>query len=211
MDDRIRAQAPIELIPPGALALDADFPPLSMALFEVLLQRRSGRDFSPEQLRLYLLSRLLWAAFGINRPALVGRTAPSVQDAQEISIYVALAGGLYRYNPRADLLHPVLEEDLRAATGDQVYAATAPVNLIYVANLDPAPQASRVEQQFYAALDTGHISQNVYLFCAAEGLAVVARGQLDRPGLARRMKLQPGQEVILAQSVGYPRRANHAT
>ncbi len=99
-----------------------------------------------------------------------------------------------------------MEEDLRAATGDQEYAATAPVNLIYVANLDPAPQASRVEQQFYAALDTGHISQNVYLFCAAEGLATVARGQLDRPELARRMKLQPGQEVILAQSVGYPRR-----
>ncbi len=207
MKERSRHHAPIELIGPAALALDADFPPLSMALFEVLLRRRSCRDIGPEPLPLYLLSRLLWAAFGINRPALGGRTAPSAQNGQEISIYVALVGGLYRYSAHTDLLHLVLEEDLRAATGEQDYAATAPVNLIYVAQLDPAPQASRVEQEFYAALDTGYISQNVYLFCAAEELATVARGQLDRPALAKRMKLQPGQEVILAQSVGYPRRA----
>lgn len=207
MDDRTRPQAPIALIPPGALALDADFPPLSMALFEVLLQRRSGRDFSPEALPLYLLSRLLWAAFGINRPVQGGRTAGSVQEAQQISVYLALASGLYRYNPLADMLHPVLEQDLRAATGDQEPAALAPVELIYVATLDPASEAARAQGRFYAGLDTGHISQNVFLFCAAEGLAVVARGQLDRPGLARRMQLQPRQEVILAQSVGYPPRA----
>jgi SagB-type dehydrogenase family enzyme len=210
MEARDRCQAPIKLIPPGALALDADFPALSMALFEVLLRRRSCLEIGPDELHLYMLSRLLWAAFGINRPGHGGRTAPSAQDAQEIAVYVALASGLYRYNPRADLLHPVLQEDLRAATGQQEYAANAPVNLIYVAQLDPERDASRVEQQFYAALDTGHISQNVYLFCAAEGLAAVARGQLDRVALARRMKLQPGQEVILAHSVGYPLRTSQA-
>lgn len=211
MREQGRCDLPIKLIAPGALALDADFPPLSMALFEVLLRRRSCRDIAPGGLRLYLLSRLLWAACGINRPVQSGRTAPSAQDAQVISVYIAMASGLYRYDPRADLLHPVLAEDIRAATGEQSYVPTAPLTLIYVAQLDPAPQASRVEQQFYAALDTGHISQNVYLFCAAEGLATVARGQLDRPALARRMLLQPGQEVILAQSVGYPGSAsNHA-
>lgn len=207
MDVRDRCQSPIELVPPAALALDADFPALSMALFEVLLRRRSCREIRPEELQLYMLSRLLWAAFGINRPAHGGRTAPSAQDAQEISVYVAMASGLYRYKPLADLLQPVVPDDLRGATGTQEYAAIAPVNLIYVAQLDPSAQASRVEQQFYAALDTGHISQNVYLFCAAEGLAAVARGQLDRQALGRRMKLGPGQEVILAQSVGFPQRA----
>lgn len=204
MTEQDRCEASIALLAPGALALDADFPPLSMALFEVLLKRCSQRAIAPGELRLSLLSRLLWAACGINRPARAGRTAPSAQDAQEISVYAAMACGLYRYDPRANLLQLVLAEDIRADTGDQDYVASAAVNLVYVAQLDPAPQASRVEQQFYAALDTGYISQNVYLFCAAEGLATVARGQLDRPVLARRMRLRDGQEVILAQSVGYP-------
>lgn len=207
MRDPGASEPVLRLSAPSALALDADFPPLSMSLFEVLLRRRSCREFDTRQLRLSVLSRLLWAAFGINRPAESGRTAPSAQNKQEMGVYVALAGGLYLYDAHAHLLRLTVAEDLRAATGGQDFAAAAPVNLIYVADLDPAPDASRVEQEFYAALDTGHISQNVYLFCAAEGLATVSRGQVDRPALARLMRLQPGQHVILAQSVGYPRPA----
>lgn len=198
-------QSVLRLSAPSELALDADFPPLSMALLEVLLRRRSCREFGARELRLSVLSRLLWAAFGINRPAEAGRTAPSAQNKQEMHVYAAMASGLYRYDAHAHLLRLMLAADIRAATGGQDFAATAPLNLIYVADLDPVPGASRVEQEFYAALDTGHISQNVYLFCAAEGLATVSRGQLDRPALARAMRLQSGQSVILAQSVGYPR------
>ncbi|MDQ1831756.1 nitroreductase family protein [Massilia scottii] len=204
MDKQDRCNLPITLIAPAALALDAGFPPLSMALFEVLLRRRSCRDIAGGELHLYQLSRLLWAAFGINRPTQGGHTAPSAQHMREISVYVAMASGLYRYDARAHVLCPVLAEDIRAATGDQEYAATAPVNLIYVAECDPAPAALRAEQQFHAALDTGYISQNVYLFCAAEGLATVACSRLDRAALAARMQLRPGQEVILAQSLGCP-------
>jgi nitroreductase len=199
MHDGGRGILPIKLIPPAALALDADFPALSMALFEVLLGRRSRRDIAPEPLPLYQLSRLLWAAFGINRPAQSGRTAPSAQDGHQISVYVALASGLYRYDAHADLLCAVMDDDFRDATGHQ-----GALGLIFVADLDQVAGAARVEQRFYAALDTGYISQNVYLFCAAEGLASVARGQLDRAALAQRMGLRAGQEVILAQAVGYP-------
>lgn len=207
MTDPDASEPNLRLCAPSELALDADFPPLSMALLEVLLRRRSCREFDARELRLSVLSRLLWAAFGINRPAEAGRTAPSAQNKQEMRVYVAMASGLYLYDAHAHLLRLVVADDLRAATGGQDFAATVPVNLIYVAELDPVPGASRVEQEFYAALDTGHISQNVYLFCAAEGLGAVTRGQVDRPALARLMRLPPGQHVILAQSVGYPRPA----
>lgn len=204
MSDTDESPVILRLTAPAALALDADFPPLSMALLEVLLRRRSCRQFGTRELRLTVLSRLLWAAFGVNRPQQMGRTAPSAQDMQVISIYVALASGLYRYDARAHQLQLILAEDIRAATGSQDFVAGAPVNLIYVADLDPVSGASRVEQEYYAALDTGHISQNVYLFCAAEGLGAVSRGEVDRPALARVMRLQAGQSVILAQTVGYP-------
>lgn len=195
---------PLQLIAPEALALDAEFAPLSMALFKVLLRRQSSREFGSGELPLYALSRLLWAAFGVNRPEQGLRTAPSANDGQEIDIYVAMRAGLYRFDARQLVLQPVLAGDLRAATGRQDFAATAPINLIYVANLKEGDVRPDTEQRFYAALDTGFISQNVYLFCAAEGLATVVRGWVDRPALAEAMGLAPHQQVIAAQSVGYP-------
>nr|WP_315218572.1 SagB/ThcOx family dehydrogenase [uncultured Duganella sp.] len=194
---------PIELVPPQELALDADFPALSMALSKVLLRRRSCREFGPGELSLYRLSRLLWAAFGINRPEQGLRTAPSAANGQEIGIYVALRNGVYRYDAGLLALLPVAPGDLRAACGEQDYVAGAAVNLIYVATFPHRDTATRTEQQFYAALDTGFIGQNVYLFCAAEGLATVFRGWLDRAELGAKLGLGPHQLVVAAQSVGF--------
>lgn len=196
--------APLSLIAPEDLALDADFSPLSMALYKVLLRRRSSREFGPGELSIYKLSRLLWAACGINRPAQGLRTAPSSANQQEIDIYLALPAGLYRYDARQLLLQPVRAGDWRAATGGQDYVASAPLDLIYVATFSNDSTAARNEQQFYAALDTGFISQNVYLFCAAEGLATVVRGWIDRAELGACLGLASNQLVIAAQSVGLP-------
>jgi SagB-type dehydrogenase family enzyme len=197
--------SPVQLVAPELLALDAEFSPLSMALAKVLSRRRSTREFGPGELSLYRLSRLLWAAFGINRPAQGLRTAPTASNLQNIEIYAALRSGLYRYDAGQQRLQPVLAQDVRAATGGQDYVAEAPLDLIYVATFDRDPHGPRPEQQFYAALDTGFISENVYLFCAAEGLATVVRGWIDRPGLAALMGLAPSQMVVAAQSVGFPR------
>lgn len=198
-------QPALALIAPSALSLDADVSPASMALMALLRERKSSRDFSPRELPLYTLSRLLWSAFGVNRSEPPGgRTAPSAGNAHAIDVYVAMAGGLYFFDAPALQLQPVLGEDLRAATGAQDCAASAPVDLIFVADLERLADVAPDEQALYAGLDTGYISQNVYLFCAAEGLATVARGWLDRAALAARMGLGPRQRVILAQSVGYP-------
>jgi nitroreductase len=62
------------------------------------------------------------------------------------------------------------------------------------------------DREFYAAARTGFISQNVYLFCASEGLATVVRALVDRPALARAMGLRPDQRITLVQTVGYPRK-----
>jgi SagB-type dehydrogenase family enzyme len=194
---------PIALVPPRELALDADFPALSMALSKVLLRRRSCREFGPGELSLYRLSRLLWAAFGINRPEQGLRTAPSAANGQEIDIYVVLRDGVYRYAAREMALEPVAAGDLRAACGEQDYVADAAVNLIYVATFPHQSTATRTEQRFYAGLDTGFIGQNVYLFCAAEGLATVFRGWLDRAELGAKLGLGPHQLIIAAQSVGF--------
>ncbi len=173
-------------------------------LMQVLKDRTSGRAFSPEELPLQTLSNLLWAAFGVNRPDSGKRTAPSAMNWQEIDIYIALSTGLYRYDATANVLKPVLAKDVRDLTGKQAFVKEAPVNLIFVADFSRMGKAKADDKIFYSAADAGFICQNVYLYCASEGLSTVVRGAIDRQALATRLKLRPDQRVIIAQSVGYP-------
>lgn len=174
-------------------------------LMQVLKERRSTRTFSPEKLLAPVVSNLLWAAFGVNRPDSGNRTAPSAMNWQEIDIYVATSDGLYIYDAKTHQLNLVLRDDVRAQTGTQSFVADAPLNLVYVADLAKT-RSSSPERDMYVAADVGFIAQNVYLFCASERLATVVRGSIDRPTLSKIMRLRPDQRIILAQTVGYPKK-----
>jgi len=174
-------------------------------LMQCLNARRSLRQFSSRPLERDVLSNLLWAAFGVNRPSSGKRTAPSASNRQEIDIYVAMEGGVYLYDARAHALAPVLGQDIREMTGIQRFTQEAPVNLIYVADFARMGRGSAEQKTFYSAADTGFISQNVYLFCASEGLGTVVVGMVKKKELAKKLNLRPEQRVILTQPVGYPK------
>jgi len=173
-------------------------------LMQALKERHSTREFSTEALPPQMMSNLLWAAAGVNRPVSGQRTVPSARDWREIDVYVATAQGMYRYDAKANALQPVVARDLRALTGVQDFVAMAPVNLVYVANLDRMEDAAAEQKEFYAATDAGFIAQNVYLFCASANLVTVVRGSVERGALAKAMGLAPRQRIMLAQTVGYP-------
>ncbi len=189
----------------AAQSADIDLPAPRMTggqpLMQALKNRKSTRSFAPTEIPMETLSDLLWAADGINRPDTGLRTAPSAHNAQEITIYVALKQGVYRYNPESQRLEHVLNQDIRSYTGHQKITQEAPVNLIYVADLKKVSS----EKQFYSAADTAFISQNVYLFCASEGLATVVLGWVDKDALGQRLGLKDEQKVILCQPVGFPK------
>jgi SagB-type dehydrogenase family enzyme len=172
-------------------------------LMQALKERSTGREFSPEKLSPQMLSDLLWAAWGINRPESGKRTAPSAMNKQEIDVYVTLAEGVYRYDAKAHALQPVIAGDLRKLTGGQDFVAVAPVNLVYVADL---AKMGGGDKTLYSAADTGFIAQNVYLYCASAGLSTVVRGSVDRPALAKAIGLRPDQQIVLAQTVGYAKK-----
>ena len=173
-------------------------------LMRALKLRRSTREFAPKPLPREMLSTLLWVAFGINRPDSSGRTAPSARNWQEISVYAALADGLFRYDAAGHSLQPVAAGDLRTLTGMQDFVGHAPLNLVYVADFSRMSDAGAEERAFLAAADTGVIAQNVYLFCAAAGLATVVRGLVDRKKLSAAMGLGMHERIMLAQTVGFP-------
>lgn len=207
---------PIQLLPPQ---VDGGRP-----LMQVLKDRKSWRRYTDEKIPLQVLSNLLWAAFGINRSEAgrptkrPGRTAPTGGDRQDMDIYVATADGVYIYDAKVNLLNPVVTEDVRSLSGRQYPPPVvppnmvppldeAPVNLIQVWDSAKRSKISTEEESLRTAFaHSGSIVQNVYLFCASEGLATVVRLWFDKSTLEKKMGLRPEQYITLVQSVGYPKK-----
>lgn len=173
-------------------------------LMQCLKERHSTRTFGDRKLSPQVLSNLLWAAWGINRPD-GKRTVPTANNKQGMDVYVALPEGLYLYDAQANALKPVVNKDLRALTGRQDFVGKAPFNLIYVADFARMTNTSDADKLRYSAAHTGFMAENVYLYCASEGLGAVIRALFDGPALEKAMKLRSDQKVILCQTVGYPK------
>jgi SagB-type dehydrogenase family enzyme len=172
-------------------------------LMQALNERKSSRAFSNEKLPAQVLSNLLWAAFGVNRTD-GRRTAPSAVNWQEIDIYVAVEEGLFLYAAASHELRPVTGRDVRAETGTQAFVADAPVNLVYVADYSRMTTSDVQAKVALSNADAGFIAQNVYLYCASEGLATVVRASINRSSLSQAMDLREDQHIIMAQTVGFP-------
>jgi len=172
-------------------------------LTDALKLRRSTRAYSDRPLPPQVLSDLLWSAFGVNRPS-GDRTAPYWRHVMVIDVYVALADGVWLYDPAKHVLLPHLKADIRAQTGMQDFVGGAPLNLVYVAHGERMQDIPPVDRRLYASVDAGFIGQNVYLFCASEGLGTVFRGAVPYEKLEQTLQLGTGQFVTFAQTIGYP-------
>jgi nitroreductase len=203
---------------PASLALPR--PDLSDgSLREALLRRRTVRAIRDRKLPRQVLSNLLWAARGVNRTdgpfGGLGLTTASASNSQEVDVLVATESGVLLFEPRPHRLVPVLDRDVRALAigpGQRPLLGDAPVQLLFVADLhrlthttgfdEPGLHDPEVQKSYYF-VDTGIIAQNVYLFCAAEGLAAWFH-HCDRAALSAVLPLRREQRVLFAQTVGYP-------
>ncbi len=185
------------------------------SVLAALWERQTIRDIGTEKLPAQMLSNLLWAAFGINRPkgpsaGGTGRTAASASNSQEIDLYVALPEGVYLYEAKGHRLTLVAAGDFRRRSGRRA-AANAPVNIFYVVDIaryarapfqEPGLKNTDVQKSYYYVA-TGLIASNVYLFAASQGLAAHFHN-CDRRNTPKEFKLRPDQHVLFAQTVGYP-------
>ncbi|MFH2141292.1 MAG: SagB/ThcOx family dehydrogenase [Bacteroidota bacterium] len=176
-----------------------------MPLMEALKNRQTQRDFGKKQMTIQQISDLLWAASGINRPESGKKTAPSAVNWQEIDIYVSLKDGAYLYNTSDNTLVKIHGNDIRSDMGKQAFTSNAQICLAYVADYKKMKFAGEDNRDFYSATDTGFISQNVYLYCASEGLATVVLGYINRDKIHESLQLNKDQKIILTQCVGYPK------
>ena len=175
-----------------------------MPLLDALRQRQSRRAFAKGALAEQQLSDLLWAADGVNRPDVGGRTAPSAMNAQELHIYVALPQGLYRYGPQAHVLERVTASDVRPVTGYQDFVDDAALDLVYVADHGSMKLVPARLREVYAFAAAGAVAQNVYLYCASAKLSTVVRAWFNREALSDAIGLGIDEQLLLTQTVGLP-------
>ncbi|MDR2971757.1 MAG: SagB/ThcOx family dehydrogenase [Bacteroidales bacterium] len=181
----------IQLLPPQRTG--------GMPLMEALANRKTNRDFTQQELTPQQLSNLLWAAAGVNRPD-GRRTAPTARNAQQIEIYALTKEGAYLYMPNEHTLRLIAAGDHRKSGASQERFQECPLMIILVANYDKMDGFSDEAKAMYEGTDTGNISQNIYLYCASEGLASCALGSIHRDKLQELLKYNG--KAILGQSVG---------
>lgn len=181
------------------------------ALMTALANRRSDREFRTENLSLKHLSEIMWAAYGTNRED-GKKTAPSALALYPLKVYAIMAEGIYLYDAAAHELSPVVEGDHRELAGGFPAARTAPLNLVFIADysryrntgnemIDGYLKSPEIRVRF-ASLDAGHCTQNVYLYCATQGIKAVVRGGVEA-GLTELLGLDGDHEFIVAQTIGY--------
>ena len=175
------------------------------SLMQALKDRKSIREYADRPVSDQDLSNLLWAAWGVNRTADDGRTAPRWRDAYLLDIYLTRADGVWHYEPKNHRLLFHMAGDLRGqTTTGQPFVATAPLNLVYA--VDGSKLTGTDSEKGAVAGATAAVTgENVYLYCASAGLATVFRGSVPGEALAKTLKLAPGQMIQFAQTVGYPK------
>jgi len=182
---------------------------LTFPLMKALEKRRTIRKWKNEPLSEQELSNLLWAACGITKEetkrSKSKRTSPSACNSQSIKIYVAIEKGLFLYDEKEHQLIQILSEDIRENIGTQKMMHSAPVGLIYVSDFSKMKNfLFRNDEQrcFFSGADTGFVSQNVYLYCAARNLSTAVLGLVNREKLHKMIGLKEHEKIVFTQVIG---------
>jgi nitroreductase len=191
------SKAPMQLTTFDTIKLQAPDTLGGKPLMQAIARRKSDREFETRNLSLKHLSEVLWVANGINR-ANGKRTVPSSMGRYPLQTYAVLANGIYFYNPVKHQLEPLVKGDFRSLAGKQTFVDTAPLNLLFIA------KGKTAADNFIPAIeDSGYCCQNVYLYCASEGMKCVVRAGAKEVELLKAMNLGDNFKFIMAQTVGY--------
>ncbi len=196
----------MELLPEAEITLPAiQLPKPDEAggkpLMQALKERQSKRQFAEKAIPEDVLSSMLWAGFGVNRPD-GRRTAPTAMNNQDITIYALTEKGAFRYDAAANTLEPRSDTDARADVVTQGFAKKAPLVLLYAQTVKSKEANPR--QDIFGGMHVGSISQNVSLYCASEDLAGVVVASFNAGAAEKALKLPGDQRILLAHVIGYP-------
>jgi len=162
---------------------------LSGALSQIVLKRRSTREFSGRPIPLNSIARIIFNAYGITtqlRAAERMRSVPSGGALYPLELYLAafrladLQPGVYHYNVEAHSLEQIragqFDEELgRAAFYEEMFKKVSAM-LIITGILKRSSIKYGERAYRFMMLEAGHVGQNISLTAAALDLGCVMLG-----------------------------------
>jgi SagB-type dehydrogenase family enzyme len=183
----------------------------TVALEQLLLQRRSVRDFADSSLSLAELGQLLWSAQGVTHPQGL-RTAPSAGALYPLEIHAVvgevegLQAGVYHFMPREHALQTVADGDRRSALAraalDQMWMQDAAVVIVFSAVVERTRRKYGDRAERYVHMEAGHAGQNLFLQAEALGLGTVVVGAFDDEEVVKLLTLPGGARPLSLMPVG---------
>ena len=186
----------------------------NVLLEEVLIKRKSEREFNGEAISLQDLSSLLFYSAGIIEKKdenwnKTRRPYPSGGARFPLEIYpLILKGsselkqGVYHYNVREHLLEKLLEEEnLRKELYPQFIwqdmVLKAPVVLAISAVFERSLKKYKERGYRYILFEAGHLGQNIYLVSVGLGLKCCALGGFDDDRFCELLDINSQSEAVL--------------
>lgn len=189
------------------ISLPVPKPKGKTSLEEVIIKRRSKRDFSNRKLDIDQISKLLWAA----------KSVPSAGGLYPLEIYVVageerikgVKAGVYRFLTKEQAIEKHKDGDLRndlarAALG-QDFISEAPVSLVIAAEYERTTSKYGERGIRYVHIEVGHVGENIYLQAEALGLGTVAVGAFNDQEISRLLNLPSNHKPLYIMPVGWPR------
>ena len=186
-----------------------------ISLENVILNRKSEREFSGNPLNLKQLSSLLFFGAGITHknkdPNLTRRAYPSGGARYPLEVYLAvlnvdgLTPGFYHYNVKKHSLELILKEKsivLRNLFHDDFVKKSGAIFIFSM-----IPKRSTIKYGDFALkiglIETGHLAENIYLAAQSLKLKCCSLGNLNESLAHRLLDLDGSQEITFyALAVG---------
>ena len=185
--------------------VEAQAPDKGKVLAEILKVRKSVREFAADKIVSdEVIMDILWTANGVNRED-GKRTAPSAVNAQDIELYVCNEKGVHFYKPQEEVLEQISAEDIRPVFAGRNTTALGNPVILLVSDKSKFPPFGDEPRNRFAAMDAGYVSQNIYLYCAANGMATVAcAGGINPADIQEKLSWPETKVALLYHPIGYP-------
>ncbi len=179
-----------------------------LPLADALSKRRSLRNFLFERISDQQLSDLLWSACGVNYvnrsddEVMCLHTNPTACNHQEVLIYVFMHEGVFLYDSVKNHLLQIKTKDYRGLLSKLEIIQKSEISLCLVSDLSKMIRFDdHFRRDLYSPLDVGYVSENIYLYCAANNLATCACGLIDRETIVKILGLSRAK-VFLVHPIG---------
>lgn len=192
-----------------SIALPEPIKTSGAGIWDILMHRRSRRNYTNEYLSIADLSQILWAIQGVTAYAghYALRTSPSAGALYPIETYIIvnridnLEPGVYHYNMLNHALEIIKKgnfgKDISKAALDQTMLEDSAFTFIWTAVVARSKWKYGERAYRYIYMDAGHIGQNAYIAAEAMGFGCCTVGAFFDDEVGSIIGIDNKEEIVV--------------